>query len=91
MWGQKVTLGSCDTTMAADPSNPPAHVFTSARIASVCSPSVDVQQSSQIRVRNVSLILFHLLVKKKNLASNVCATKRPLQGATADGRKAETS
>lgn len=65
MWGQKVTLGSCDTTMAADPSNPPAHVFTSARIASVCSPSVDVQQSSQIRVRNVSLILFHLLVKKK--------------------------
>lgn len=50
--------------MAADPSNPPAHVFTSARIASVCSPSVDIQQSSQIRVRNVSLILFHLPVKK---------------------------
>lgn len=75
--------------MAAAPSNPSAQVFTSARIASVCSPSMDVQQSSQIRVRNVSLILFHLLPAKKPLASNVPAMKCPLQGVTADVRKSK--
>lgn len=78
--------------------NPSVHVFTSAPITSVCSLSVDTQQSSQIKIRNASLILFRLLQakplclqKKKNktktLTPYVPATKRPLQGVTVHFRE----
>lgn len=67
--------------------NPSVHVFTSARITSMCSLSVDTQQSSQIKLEMSvrSCFIFHSAYKKtptKTLIAFVPAMKKPSQGVT---------
>lgn len=77
-------------TMAANPS---VHVFTSARITSMCSLSVDTQQSSQRKIRNIESDLVSpsasktILPTKKTPTPYIPAMKRPPQGATAHIRE----